>query len=181
MNAWQKACRKRFVRHAFSCPVFESKKRGNIRMLAIFLAPVYILANVFTAYWLLRWMKEVHPLFRHPSVLGVILVLYAFFCTFPADELSDQKRSRSPDFKGHQQLLAWHVSVFSWLHRDSGAAALHFCAYGTDENLAVFSDGIESGRPWRDPFVTGMCIYGMVHAVHIYTTRYEVPSKRMHI
>lgn len=100
------------------------------------------------------------------------------FCTFPADELSDQKRSRSPDFKGHQQLLAWHVSVFSWLHRDSGAAALHFCAYGTDENLAVFSDGIESGRPWRDPFVTGMCIYGMVHAVHIYTTRYEVPSKK---
>ena len=79
MNAWQKACRKRFVRHAFSCPVFESKKRGNIRMLAIFLAPVYILANVFTAYWLLRWMKEVHPLFRHPAVLGVILVLYAFF------------------------------------------------------------------------------------------------------
>lgn len=67
-------------------------------MLAIFLAPVYILANVFTAYWLLRWMKEVHPLFRHPAVLGVILVLYAFFCTFPADELSDQKRSRSPDF-----------------------------------------------------------------------------------
>lgn len=43
-------------------------------MLAIFLAPVYILANVFTAYWLLRWMKEVHPLFRHPAVLGVILV-----------------------------------------------------------------------------------------------------------
>lgn len=41
-------------------------------MLAIFLAPVYILANVFTAYWLLRWMKEVHPLFRHPAVLGVI-------------------------------------------------------------------------------------------------------------
>ena len=39
-------------------------------MLAIFLAPVYILANVFTAYWLLRWMKEVHPLFRHPAVLG---------------------------------------------------------------------------------------------------------------
>lgn len=70
-------------------------------------------------------MKEVHPLFRHPAVLGVILVLYAFL-HFPADELSDQKRSRSPDFKGHQQLLAWHVSVFSWLHRDSGAAALHF-------------------------------------------------------
>lgn len=23
-----------------------------------------------------------------------------------------------------------------------------------------------------------MCIYGMVHAVHIYTTRYEVPSKK---
>ena len=43
------------------------------------------------SYWLLRWMKEVHPLFRHPAVLGVILVLYAFFVTFPADELSDQK------------------------------------------------------------------------------------------
>ena len=52
-------------------------------MLAIFLAPVYILANVFTAYWLLRWMKEVHPLFRHPAVLGVILVAVCIFCHFP--------------------------------------------------------------------------------------------------
>ncbi len=65
-------------------------------MLAIFLAPVYILANVFTAYWLLRWMKEV-PLFRHPAVAGCHFGAVMHFCTFPADELSDQ-RSRSRIF-----------------------------------------------------------------------------------
>lgn len=53
-----------------------------------------------------------------------------------------------------------------------------FAAYGTDENLAVFSDGIEAVGLGAILFVTGMCIYGMVHAVHIYTTRYEVPSKK---
>lgn len=95
-------------------------------MLAIFLAPVYILANVFTAYWLLRWMKEVHPLFRHPAVLGVILVLYAFFALSLLTSFLI-KEIPFTGFKGHQQLLARHVSVFSWLHRDSGAAALHFC------------------------------------------------------
>ena len=148
-------------------------------MLAIFLAPVYILANVFTAYWLLRWMKEVHPLFRHPAVLGVILVLYAFFCTFPADELSDQKRSRSPDFKGHQQLLARHVSVFSWSSPRFWCCCASIFAHTALTKTWLYSlMGLKAVGLGAILFVTGMCIYGMVHAVHIYTTRYEVPSKK---
>ena len=122
-------------------------------MLAIFLAPVYILANVFTAYWLLRWMKEVHPLFRHPAVLGVILVLYAFFALSLLTSFLIKRDPVHRILKVISNCWLGMYLYFSWLHRDSGAAALHFCAYGTDENLAVFSDGIESGRPWRDPFL----------------------------
>lgn len=147
-------------------------------MLAIFLAPVYILANVFTAYWLLRWMKEVHPLFRHPAVLGVILVLYAFFALSPADELSDQKRSRSPDFKGHQQLLAWHVSVFSGFTAILVLSRFIFAHTALTKTWLYSPMGLKAVGLGAILFVTGMCIYGMVHAVHIYTTRYEVPSKK---
>ena len=123
-------------------------------MLAIFLAPVYILANVFTAYWLLRWMKEVHPLFRHPAVLGVILVLYAFFAL---SLLTSFLIKRDPVHRILKVISNCWLGMYLYFlgFRDSGAAALHFCAYGTDENLAVFSDGIESGRPWRDPFCDG--------------------------
>lgn len=147
-------------------------------MLAIFLAPVYILANVFTAYWLLRWMKEVHPLFRHPAVLGVILVLYAFFAL---SLLTSFLIKRDPVHRILKVISNCWLGMYLYFLGFTAILVLLrfiFAAYGTDENLAVFSDGIESGRPWRDPFCDGNVHYGMVHAVHIYTTRYEVPSKK---
>ena len=178
MNAWQKACRKRFVRHAFSCPEVESKKRGNIRMLAIFLAPVYILANVITAYWLLRWMKEVHPLFRHPAVLGVILVLYAFFAL---SLLTSFVIKRDPV---HCILMVicfcWLGMYLFFLEFTAILVLLRFIFAHTALTITwLYSPmGLKAVGLGAILFVTGMCIYGMVHAVHIYTTRYEVPSKK---
>ena len=48
-------------------------------MLAIFLAPVYILANVFTAYWLLRWMKAVSYTHLMAATLLIIGLINYFF------------------------------------------------------------------------------------------------------
>lgn len=147
-------------------------------MLAIFLAPVYILANVFTAYWLLRWMKEVHPLFRHPAVLGVILVLYAFFTL---SLLTSFLIKRDPVHRILKVISnCWLGMYLYFLGFTAILVLLRFIfAHTVLTKTWLYSPmGLKAVGLGAILFVTGMCIYGMVHAVHIYTTRYEVPSKK---
>lgn len=147
-------------------------------MLAIFLAPVYILANVFTAYWLLRWMKEVHPLFRHPAVLGVILVLYAFFAL---SLLTSFLIKRDPVHRILKVISnCWLGMYLYFLGFTAILVLLRFIfAHTALTKTWLYSlMGLKAVGLGAILFVTGMCIYGMVHAVHIYTTRYEVPSKK---
>ena len=147
-------------------------------MLAIFLAPVYILANVFTAYWLLRWMKEVHPLFRHPAVLGVILVLYAFFAL---SLLTSFLIKRDPVHRILKVISnCWLGMYLYFLGFTAILVLLRFIfAHTVLTKTWLYSPmGLKAVGLGAILFVTGMCIYGMVHAVHIYTTRYEVPSKK---
>ena len=147
-------------------------------MLAIFLAPVYILANVFTAYWLLRWMKEVHPLFRHPAVLGVILVLYAFFAL---SLLTSFLIKRDPVHRILKVISnCWLGMYLYFLGFTAILVLLRFIfAHTALTKTWLYSPmGLKAVGLGAILFVTGMCIYGMVHAVHIYTTRYEVPSKK---
>ena len=147
-------------------------------MLAIFLAPVYILANVFTAYWLLRWMKEVHPLFRHPAVLGVILVLYAFFAL---SLLTSFLIKRDPVHRILKVISnCWLGMYLYFLGFTAILVLLRFIfAHTALMKTWLYSPmGLKAVGLGAILFVTGMCIYGMVHAVHIYTTRYEVPSKK---
>ena len=147
-------------------------------MLAIFLAPVYILANVFTAYWLLRWMKEVHPLFRHPAVLGVILVLYAFFAL---SLLTSFVIKRDPVHRILKVISnCWLGMYLYFLGFTAILVLLRFIfAHTALTKTWLYSPmGLKAVGLGAILFVTGMCIYGMVHAVHIYTTRYEVPSKK---
>ena len=147
-------------------------------MLAIFLAPVYILANVFTAYWLLRWMKEGHPLFRHPAVLGVILVLYAFFAL---SLLTSFLIKRDPVHRILKVISnCWLGMYLYFLGFTAILVLLRFIfAHTALTKTWLYSPmGLKAVGLGAILFVTGMCIYGMVHAVHIYTTRYEVPSKK---
>lgn len=147
-------------------------------MLAIFLAPVYILANVFTAYWLLRWMKEVHPLFRHPAVLGVILVLYAFFAL---SLLTSFLIKRDPVHRILKVISnCWLGMYLYFLGFTAILVLLRFIfAHTALTKTWLYSPmGLKAVGLGAILFVMGMCIYGMVHAVHIYTTRYEVPSKK---
>ena len=47
-------------------------------MLAVFLAPFYLLFNFYIFRWLLRWMSSCTRYFQKPLLRGVVLFLYAF-------------------------------------------------------------------------------------------------------
>ncbi len=47
-------------------------------MIALFLAPLYILLNIYIARWLLRWMGACTKLFRNRKLQILIVVLYCF-------------------------------------------------------------------------------------------------------
>lgn len=48
-------------------------------MIAIFLAPVYILLNIYVFCWLIRWMGACTHHFRKRPVRAAVLVVYSFF------------------------------------------------------------------------------------------------------
>lgn len=48
-------------------------------MIAIFLAPVYILLNIYVFCWLIRWMGACTRHFRKRPVRAAVLVVYSFF------------------------------------------------------------------------------------------------------
>lgn len=143
-------------------------------MLAIFLAPVYILANIFTAYWLIRWMKEVHPLFHHPAILGVILVLYAFFALSVLTSFLIKKEPLHRILKIISN--CWLGMYLYFL----GFTAILILLRWILLHTALAKTSLYSGMGLKLVglgallFVTGLCIYGMVHAGQISTTRYEI-------
>lgn len=48
-------------------------------MIAVFLAPVYILLNIYVFRWLIRWMGACTRHFRKRPVRAAVLVVYSFF------------------------------------------------------------------------------------------------------
>lgn len=52
-------------------------------MIAIFLAPVYILLNVYLARWVLRWTGACHHLCGTKAFRAVFIVLYALVASAP--------------------------------------------------------------------------------------------------
>ncbi len=147
-------------------------------MLAIFLSPVYILANVFTAYWLIRWMKEVHPLFHHPAVLGVILVLYAFFALslltsflIKKDPIHRILKVISNCWLGMYLYFLGFTVILVVLRMILAHTALSRSVLYTTMGLKMVGLGALL-------FVTVMCLRGMVRANRIETTRYTVAGEK---
>ena len=123
-------------------------------------------------------MKEVHPLFRHPAVLGVILVLYAFFAL---SLLTSFLIKRDPVHRILKVISnCWLGMYLYFLGFTAILVLLRFIfAHTVLTKTWLYSPmGLKAVGLGAILFVTGMCIYGMVHTVHIYTTRYEVPSKK---
>ena len=50
-------------------------------MIALFLAPVYILINIYIIRWILLWMSACSPFFQNPVFQAVFLALYTLFST----------------------------------------------------------------------------------------------------
>lgn len=52
-------------------------------MIAIFLAPFYILLNLYLARWVLRWMGACHHLCGTKAFRVVFIVVYALIASAP--------------------------------------------------------------------------------------------------
>lgn len=48
-------------------------------MLAIYLSPLYIIVHILCMLWLIRWLKNVHKLFRKRFVQVLVALIYWFF------------------------------------------------------------------------------------------------------
>lgn len=50
-------------------------------MIAIFLAPIYILINIYVIRWTIRWMGTCHKLFQKKSFRIIFITIYIFLAT----------------------------------------------------------------------------------------------------
>ena len=57
------------------------KEKGGNAMLALLIAPFYILLNIYVYIWLIRWMKACSKHFHKPVVKAIVIIIYSFFAT----------------------------------------------------------------------------------------------------
>ncbi|MCI5649982.1 MAG: metallophosphoesterase [Fusicatenibacter sp.] len=147
-------------------------------MLALALAPIYILLNAFTAYWLLRWMAAVHQIFTHPVVLAVILVLYVFFSL---SLLTGFLVKREPFHRILKIISNYWLGVYVYLlgftvvmvliHKILSYSPLYETQLYSQKGLQLVGlAGIIS--------ISCMTLYGVWHAHQIRLVRYQVKLKK---
>ena len=50
-------------------------------MIAILLAPFYVLANIYIVRWLIKWTYACSNIFKNKAVRNIIILLYVFFAS----------------------------------------------------------------------------------------------------
>ena len=143
-------------------------------MAAVFLAPLYLLCNVYIVYWMIRWLRAAAPVLGAGAGLIPVLAVYCFLMlslltsflvrSYPAKrylkKISDQWLGSFAYILGITLFLDLAHRVFertwladTWLYSRSGMA---FCGTTAAVGMAV------------------VVIYGIRHAKKITLTRYQV-------
>lgn len=134
-------------------------------MIALLLAPVYLVLNAYLARWLVRWMAACTHWFRNKWAVGCIMVFYAFVSLSPLTGflVTQGPAHRFLKLLGNYWLgtlayslltvLALDAARLIWKHTKRGARGLHhprrvFAALG---GLAIL-------------FVAGISAWGILHA-----------------
>lgn len=65
------------------CGHSRGRKGGRCSMLALLLAPVYLVLNAYLARWLLRWMAACTHWFKKKWAVGCIMAFYIFVSLSP--------------------------------------------------------------------------------------------------
>ena len=83
-------------------------------MLAIYLAPVYILLNLYVLRWSYLWIGNYHHLFQSTVFRVILAIVYVLISTTPLTGFFDKKTSfPAQDPQSHQQLFSWDLYVYS--------------------------------------------------------------------
>lgn len=150
----------------------------EVFMVALFLAPVYILINLYVVRWMIRWMSACHRLFRTMAFRASFVGIYIILAT--------------------ALLTGFLVKKPLWLHRILKHIGNYFL--GTFLYILLVIVIVDLGRlvlkyifhapfiGYRCTFVVtgflcttliiGLSVYGILHVTHIKTTPYEVKVEK---
>ncbi|WP_297282858.1 metallophosphoesterase [uncultured Agathobaculum sp.] len=143
-------------------------------MIAIFLAPVYILLNVYLARWVLRWTGACHRLCGAKAFRVVFIVVYALVASAPLTGFLIQSPYALRKFL-RQVGNYW----FGWM--------LYLVLAVLIVEVALFVIRRVRGKDFEQmqqvrrvqggvalALVCAVSFYGMVHAKQLYVTEYDV-------
>lgn len=143
-------------------------------MIAIFLAPFYILVNLYLVRWVLRWTGACHRVFGTRAFRAVFIVLYALIASAPLTGFL----IRSP-YALRKTLLQIGNYWFGWM--------LYLILAVLAVELALFVIRRARGKDFEQmqqvrrvqggvalALVCAVSLYGMVHAGQLYVTDYDV-------
>lgn len=143
-------------------------------MIAIFLAPFYILLNLYLARWVLRWTGACHRVFGTKAFRAVFIVLYALVASAPLSGFL----IRSPD--GLRRLLLqignhW----FGWmLYLVLAVLAVELALVGIRRARGKDFAQMQQVRRVQGgvalALVCAVSLYGMAHAERLHVTDYDV-------
>ncbi|MDD7741026.1 MAG: metallophosphoesterase [Fusicatenibacter sp.] len=151
-------------------------------MLALVIAPIYVLLNVFTAYWLLRWMAAVHQVFTYPVVLAIILALYVFFSL---SLLTGFLVKKEPFHRILKIISNYWLGVYLYsliftllmvvIHKILSYSLLYGTWLYSKKGLQAVGLGVIA-------FIAGVTIYGVIQGKKIRLVKYRVKlGKPLHL
>lgn len=119
-------------------------------MTAFFLAPIYIIVNIYIFMRITGWLKTGFPGSRDEKRDCAFGCRIFFFCGFVSDCISDAGRHRAAKYEAARQLLARRAALYDFC--DSGrryraAGAASHSAYRERKTLQS-----ENAKDCRDVF-----------------------------
>lgn len=143
-------------------------------MIALFLAPIYILINIYVVHWMFKWMGACHHLFK----AFTFQIIYAGTYTFFATTLLTGFLIKKPLFlhrflkaAGNYFLGTFTYIILAIVTLDIGRLILKYIFHASwirSKTAFVITGAVCS------VLILSLSIYGILHTRSIKTTPYEV-------
>lgn len=148
-------------------------------MIAVYLAPVYLLVNLYVLRWLFRWLGACHERLGRPWARGTAALVYAFFAAavligflMPAG-----RAARAVRRIGNWWLGAALYLILTVAFADALRLLLRCCPWVSRELLSSRRTFVLAGAVCI--LVTaGVSIYGIIQAGILHTSRYEITVEK---
>lgn len=148
-------------------------------MIAIILAPFYILVNLYVVRWIFRWTKTCHRHLNSKPFRVCFLTLYIFLCLSP---LTSFLISREPWHSVLKRIFNYWLGSFLYIVLiiilfDLGRLLLKHTNFISNKTLSrrrtfVLSGGIAAC------LIIGLSAYGILHQQHIYVNHYQASVEK---